>query len=163
MPKHMLWSVIRRRQEWFAMANRRSVSYSCRYFGISRKTFYKWFKRFVASGKDPKALQDRSRRPKSNPKDTSQKVVNMIVKLRKQTDFGPRRIAFYLLRDQGIKISVCGVHKVLSRKKLIKQYKRKKKKYVSYAQYIHYPGQKVQIDVKHLPKRPDQHDSRDYQ
>jgi len=163
MPKHIIWSIIRRRREWFELAGRRGVVYACHYFGISRKTFYKWYKRYLASGKDPKSLQDQSRRPKSNPKATPKEVVALIVKLRKRTGFGPRRLQFYLQRDYSIKISVCAVYKVLLRENMIKRYKRKKKIFQSYGQYIKYPGHLIQIDVKHLPKRPGQFDSRDYQ
>ena len=150
MPKHVIWSIIRRRLEWFRTAERMGITYSCRYFGISRKTYYKWFNRYITSGKDPKALQDRSRRPKTHPKTTPKEVVKVIVRLRKRTSFGPRRLQFYLKRDYHISISVCGIYKVLHRQGLIKRFKRKKKRYQSYGKYISYPGQKVQLDVKYV-------------
>jgi transposase InsO family protein len=153
MPAHVIWSLIRRRQEWFELGKRKGVKYSCSYYGISRKTYYKWWNRYQRSGFNPKSLQDRSRRPKMHPKTASKKVVERVIELRKQTGFGARRLVFYLKRDHGIKISVCGVHKILKRAGLIKIVVRKKKRYQSYAQYIRYPGHKIQMDVKYVPKR----------
>lgn len=150
MPKHFIWSLIRRRMEWFRIAQQRGVSYACRYFGISRKTYYKWFKRYTTEKNNPKALKDLSRRPKTHPKTTPKEVVNVIIQLRKQTNFGPRRLQFFLKRDYNINISICAIYKVLNRQGLIKRYKRKRKLYQSYAKYIHHPGQKIQLDVKHV-------------
>jgi hypothetical protein len=43
----------------------RQVAKTCRYYGISRKTFYKWRKRYEAEG--PTGLCDRHRRPHRSP------------------------------------------------------------------------------------------------
>jgi transposase-like protein len=44
-----------------AAAESRGVAQTCRYFGISRKTYYKWQRRFKRLGQA--GLSDRSRRP----------------------------------------------------------------------------------------------------
>jgi transposase len=163
MPKHFLWSTIKTRLNWFEMAKEKNITYACKYFGISRKTFYKWYKRYQESDGDPKSLQDKSRRPRTHPKLTSPEVASLIVKIRKETSFGPRRLQFYLTRDYGIALSLCGIWKVLNRAGLILRYKRRRKHYQSYGEYVHYPGHKVQIDTKPLPRRQGQFDSRDYQ
>lgn len=153
MPAHVIWSIIRRREEWFRTGKNKGVSYSCRLYGISRKTYYKWWNRYQRSGQDPKSLQDQTRRPKTHPKGSAKKVVEQVIALHKQTGYGPRRLAFYLKRDYNIPISVCGAYKILDRAGLIKRSARKKKRYQSYAQYIRYPGHKVQMDIKYVPKR----------
>lgn len=163
MPKHFYWAIIKTRLNWFHMAQRKNITYTCRYFGISRKTFYKWYKRYQESGKNPRSLQDQSRRPKSHPKLTGKEVASLIIKLRQETKYGPRRLQFYLKRDYNITLSVCGIWKVLSRAGLIVRYRRRKKRFQSYGEYVRYPGHRVQIDTKHLPRRPGQFDSRDYQ
>ena len=154
MPAHWRWAVIRRRQEWFRLAEREGVHYTCCYYGISRKTYYKWWKRYLASGRDPGSLQDRSRRPKSHPKAAPPEVVKKVIALRKRYGYGPRRLQFYLQRDEKIHASVCGIYKILNRAGLIVRYSRKRRKYQAYAPYLHHPGQKVQIDVKYVPRRP---------
>ncbi len=151
MPAHWRWAVIRRRQEWFRYAEGKGVAAACRAFGISRKTYYKWFKRYQDAHSNAAALQDRSRRPKTHPKTAPPEVVKKVIALRKKTDYGPRRLQFFLERDEKLSISVFGVYKILNRASLIKRYARKRKKYQSYAAYIHFPGQKVQVDVKYVP------------
>lgn len=151
MSPHVIWSIIRRRQEWFRMAESKGVLFACRYFGISRKTYYKWWNRYKTAGFDPAALQDRSRRPHSHPKTASQAVVNTVIRLRQHTSYGPRRLQFFLARDHAIALSVCGIYKILDRAGLIHRLTRKKKRFQSYAAYILFPGQKVQVDVKYVP------------
>ncbi|MBW2322180.1 MAG: helix-turn-helix domain-containing protein [Deltaproteobacteria bacterium] len=45
-----------------------SVSRACKNCGISRKTYYKWWKIYQNSDADKDNLADRSRRPNSHPK-----------------------------------------------------------------------------------------------
>ena len=42
---------------------RENVTITCKHFGISRKTFYKWFNRFKDSKENVESLRDNSRRP----------------------------------------------------------------------------------------------------
>ena len=43
-----------------------SVARTCRYYGISRPTYYKWLRRYEELGIE--GLRDRSRRPLTSPK-----------------------------------------------------------------------------------------------
>src|SRR5678815_2305221 len=72
----------------------RSVAQTCRHFGLSRKTFYKWKKRLTQDG--VAALCDRPRTPLRSPRATAPDVVSKILYLRQQYHFGPGRIASYL-------------------------------------------------------------------
>ena len=126
-----------------------SVSVVCRHFGINRKTFYKWSARYQEAGRDYHALKDRSRRPHGHPRSVSQRVVKRIVALRRKTRYGPRLLAYYLSQE-GISISVYGVYRVLQRAGMVqKRRSRPRNKPQSYAMDV--PGQRVQVDVKHLP------------
>jgi transposase InsO family protein len=62
----------------------------CRRFKISRKTGYKWCRRFAAGG--CAGLQDRSRRPRHCPGRTSAVLQATVVKLRRQRHWGGRKI-----------------------------------------------------------------------
>ena len=97
----------------FAAAADRSVSYACRHFGISRKTFYKWKGRFDADGQA--ALGDRSRAPHRSPRSTPPEVVSNILYLRQRYHFGPGKIAGYLQRFHAVTIAVASVHRVLQK------------------------------------------------
>ena len=126
-----------------------AVTEVCGHYGISRKIFYKWYGRYQKSRRDFHGLRDRSRRPHSHPRSVPKPVAERIVSLRRKTRYGPRRLAYYLAQE-GITISVYGVYRVLQRQGLVrKRRSRPRKKPQSYAMAV--PGQRVQVDVKHLP------------
>ena len=59
-----IWYVVKQRLAWIKMHEQgASVTEVCRHYGISRKTFYKWYGHYRESGRDFHALKDRSRRP----------------------------------------------------------------------------------------------------
>jgi transposase InsO family protein len=59
-----------------------SMSELCELYGISRKTGYKLVERYLTHG--PSGLEERSRRPSSNPNHTPEHVVEAIVALRQR-------------------------------------------------------------------------------
>lgn len=70
----------------------------CRRFGISRKTGYKWLKRFAELGSE--GLLDRSRRPKVSPRRTVEAVAAAALALRRANPvWGGRKIRRVLQRD----------------------------------------------------------------
>jgi transposase InsO family protein len=74
-----------------------SFSDLCRDFGISRKTGYKWLRRYELEG--PRALEDRSRAPHHHPQATGEHLVERIVSLRRRHPrWGPRKLRVILLR-----------------------------------------------------------------
>jgi transposase len=74
----------------------RTVARTCRYFGVSRKTFYKWKQRRTQHG--DAGLADRSHAPRQSPRATRPEVVSKILYLRQRYHFGPGKIADYLRR-----------------------------------------------------------------
>jgi len=79
------------------------------------------------------------------------RITQLIIKLRHKSHYGPRRLAFYLERDYGIRLSVYGVYRVLVRARLVKPRKHRPRKKPVYYQ-MNYPGQRLQVDVKYMPK-----------
>lgn len=147
MPKYYLERLIRMRLAWMLMyeqiGNAHSVS---RHFGISTKTFYKWRKRYTASGSKPESLGDRSRRPRHSPNITKERITFIIRQLRKKTRFGPDRLGFYLAKDYSIKVPRSTIYAILKREKLIKKRRRLKKHLLMYN--LPNPGDNVQVDIK---------------
>lgn len=92
-----------------------SVQEVCRRFGISRKTFYKWLKRYRQSGGDTKSLVDQSRRPHHFPSATPESSIQLLKKLKEQTGFGQRRLKAILQEKHNIKISERTIWKILKR------------------------------------------------
>lgn len=79
----------------FALADASNIAALCRRFNISRKTGYKWIKRYRKQGYA--GLADRCRRPKTSPNKTSDTVQKAILQVRKRHQaWGGRKIRKYL-------------------------------------------------------------------
>jgi transposase InsO family protein len=88
------------RQEFVRAAVRGEVPLSllCRQFGISRKTGYKWLRRFREEGEA--ALQDRSRRPHTSPNRTLMSAEQRVVQVRQEHPaWGGRKLHAFLQRE----------------------------------------------------------------
>src|SRR5437867_6694961 len=100
--------MVQRRLAWFRHVAEvtGNVAKTCRYYGISRNTYYTWFRRHQESGLE--GLRDRSRRPRSHPRATPWEVVEKVLYLRRYYHFGPGRIQMYLHRYHAITMSKTG-------------------------------------------------------
>lgn len=82
------------------LRSERCVSAWCRSFGISRKTAYKWLRRFTEGGR--RDLGDRSRRPHRVPLQMRRKWIERIARARRRyRHWGPKKIQTCLLRQYG--------------------------------------------------------------
>jgi len=96
-----------------------NVAEFCRVHGISRVTFYKWRRRFLAEGLT--GLDERSRRPVASPQQSSAAVEEMVLRRRKQLseqglDHGPQSILWSLQRDGHIEVpSPATIWRILTR------------------------------------------------
>jgi putative transposase len=87
------------RAEFVLVASEPDVgtSAACRQFGVSRKTGYKWLRRYREAGLC--GLTDRSRRPRSSPLSVSGTLVLELVRLRREhPHWGPKKLRRLLLR-----------------------------------------------------------------
>lgn len=149
MPKYYLARLIRMRLAWMLLYEQvENISFVCRHFGISRKTFYKWYNRYRSSGNNPNSLMDRSRKPKHSPNITKEQIIRLIKRIRKKTKFGPDRIRFYLIKEHSINIPHSTIYAILRREGLIVKHKRRKKRPLMYN--LPYPGDNVQVDIKFI-------------
>lgn len=129
----------------------RNISLTCRYFGISRVYFYKWYKRYLKYGEH--GLINCSKRPKNSPRTTDKNIVRKILYIREYYHFGAQKISYYLLRYHQIKISSSTIHNILKKHDL-NRLPQNKKKYDRKREWKRYekqiPGQRIQVDVKFL-------------
>lgn len=128
-----------------------NVAATCRYYGISRPTFYKWLRRYEEAGTE--GLRDRSRRPLVSPNATSTEVVGKILYLRRSYHFGPHKISMYLRRYHDVVVSPSGVWRILkrlgmSRLPTSQRYRRHVDRWKRYERPL--PGHRVQVDVKFI-------------
>jgi len=133
----------------------RTVAKTCRHFGVSRKTFYKWKKRHAAGGEA--ALCDRPRTPVRSAQATPREVVSKILYLRQHYHFGPRVIAQYVKRFHQVTVAVSTVHRVLCRHGMNRlpksqKYRAHAKRWKRYEKPQ--PGHRLQMDVKFLERIP---------
>jgi transposase InsO family protein len=138
-----------------AAAESRTVAQTCRYFGISRKTYYKWKGRFGSHGEA--GLSDRSRAPHRVPSATSPEVVSKILYLRQQYHFGAGRIADYLRRFHQVAVARSTVHRLLGKHGLGRlpanqKYRARRLRWQRYEKPQ--PGHRLQVDVKFLERIP---------
>lgn len=99
----MSWSVggLQRVRADFVMIAREPdvyMSTACRQFGISRRTGYKWLRRYKENGLA--GLVDLSRRPHSSPMQLSGSAVVLLEELHvRHEDWGPKKLRSRLIRD----------------------------------------------------------------
>jgi len=128
-----------------------NVARTCRYYGISRPTYYKWLRRYEELGIE--GLRDQSRRPHTSPNATRGEVVGKILYLRQHYHFGPQKISMYLKRYHDLQISCSGVWRILKRVDMSRlpssqRYRRHVDRWCRYERPQ--PGHRVQIDVKFI-------------
>lgn len=105
----------KRRLRWFDWheLHGKNVSLTCRHFGISRQTFYRWQKRFDRW--DLQSLADRSSRPRRVRQRTWTTEEILAVKaLREHFPFWGKMKLVVLLAGQGLKLSASRVGRILS-------------------------------------------------
>jgi len=108
----------RQRLKWFDYYNshNHNARLTCRYFGISPQTFYRWKRRY-----DPyrlESLEDRSRRPKHLRQPTaSPELVAAVLRLREEYPRWGKDKLVVLVSEQGYQVSTSMVGRTLRRLK----------------------------------------------
>ena len=104
-----------KRLQWFDhyQAHGRNAAFTCRYFGISRQTFYRWKRRY--DEENLRTLEDRSHRPHHRRRSTwTVEQAERVRRLREQYPrWGKDKLAV-LLRRQGWGVSVSMVGRILT-------------------------------------------------
>jgi transposase InsO family protein len=129
-----------------------NVSLVCRKFGIARKSFYRWRKRYDPW--DLTSLESLSRCPKRFPRKTPWDIeLKVLAVKREHPRWGKEKLALYLKVKQGIALSGKTIWRILTRHKLVVRYKTRKRKAprprVNWAE-IHSPGDLAELDTKFI-------------
>lgn len=151
----------RQRIKWFDYYHKcRNVSLTCRYYGISRKTFYKWKRRYLKY--HLASLENNSRRPKhSRQSKIPWEQVLLVKKLRTRYPYYSKyKLSVILKRDHSINHSASTVGRIIKKYNLFfkSPYRRKKERYASVNRRklskdypIKAPGDLIESDTKHMP------------
>lgn len=131
-------------------AKSKSVTEAARLNRISRQTLHRWIARYDGT---IESLMDRSKRPHFHPNGHTQKEIERVVKIaRHNKRLGLVCLWMHLKMNHGYKRTVTALYRLLRREGVIppptKKRRRKSKPY----EPILVPGERFQIDVKHVPK-----------
>lgn len=139
------------RQSVVNWANRCGVSSAARKFNKSPSFIYFWLNRYDGS---IGSLANRSRRPHSHPNQHTEAEIKLILDMRRRNPNLGLAELWFRLRKRGYKRCIESLYRVMRRLGLMKgrdKKERKKYKPKPYEQ-MRYPGERIQIDVKVVPK-----------
>lgn len=137
------------RGRWYLCVDRdhRSVTETCAIFGISRKTYHKWYK--LDHGRT--AVQ--SHRLSSQPALKLTPAVRAVIEKEKQlTNYGPLKMKLLLKRRLGLEVSTTIIYRYYQRKGLIRRPQKKLPWYQPLKNPVipTKPGEVVQVDTKYV-------------
>lgn len=135
------------------------VKYSIRFgvtkaaikFRMHRKTIYRWLTKYDGTAK---SLMNKSRKPKSHPRQHTEKELKMIKDFKANNKDTGLVVLWVKLKKKGYTRRVESLYRVMCKMGIYKKTPSKKKEYVPkpYEQ-MEYPGERVQIDVKYVPRK----------
>jgi len=112
-----------------------------------RRSVERWLSAYRTGGAS--ALEPKSTRPKTSPKETPIRLKEHVIALRKTEKVCALKL-HWKLEKHGIKIHERTVGKILKAEGMVKKYRVKRVKY-KYLKALLKPGELVEIDVKHVP------------
>src|SRR5262245_29561007 len=116
-------------RRWNEQEGHVNFSELCRLFGVSRPTGYLWIERYRELGHDVRAVEERSRRPRTCPLAIPEELQDVIVAARKQRPrWGPRKLRAWLMdRYPGYQFpSASSIGNILKRRGLIRERRRRR-------------------------------------
>ncbi len=115
----------------------------------STRSLKRWKKAYLAKGMD--GLIPKSTEPKTSPKETSIRIKEEVIALRKATKLCAQKL-HWRLKKQGLVVPRSTIGKILRKEGLVRKYRVKKVTY-KYLRAERKPGELVEIDVKYVPGR----------
>lgn len=139
---------MRFRQSLIEYSYKHGVTKTAIKYHTNRQYIYRWRKRYDGT---LQSLADRSHRPHYHPSQHTDAELNLIRNMRRRNPHAGLVVFWVKLRQRGYARSITGLYRVLSRLGQM-PLKPPNPKYIPkpYEQML-YPGQRVQVDVKHVP------------
>ncbi len=126
---------------------RTSTTEVMKVFPYGKRTLERWLQAYRRGGES--ALEPRSTRPKTSPKETPISIKEAIIALRKKRKVCALKL-HWKLEKVGIHIHERTIGKILKTERLVRKYRTKKITY-KYIKATWKPGDLMEIDVKHVP------------
>ena len=120
-------------------------------FNECRRTIYRWRKRYDGS---LKSLEDKSRRPHYHPNQHTKEEIEMIKNYKRNNKDTGLVVLWVKLKQAGYTRTIQGLYQVLQKLGIYKKTPSKKKEKEP-EEWVTgtYPGEKVQVDVKYVPRK----------
>ena len=131
-------------------AQRHGVSAASRKYNRTRSFIYFWRKRWDGS---PESLQCQSRRPHSHPNQHTEEELTLIRNMRRRNPKLGIIELWCRLRERGYSRCVESLYRVMKRDGMMPQRKKTKKYTPKPYEQMSHPGERVQIDVKVVPRK----------
>jgi len=117
---------------------------------ISRPTLDSWLKRYDGRRE---SLADKSKKPRRSPKQCRADEEQLVIKAWTEVgSYGGDYVYGILLREKGFKRHISTMYRILKKYNLIKKEKPKPRRENQPYDTAKYPGEKLQLDVKYVPK-----------
>ena len=139
-----------RRQAAIKHSQKYGVTRAAARYHMSRQTLYRWIKRYDGT---LGSLADRSHRPHSHPNQHKPEEIKLIDDMRRRNPNAGIVVFWVKLRQRGYTRSISGLYRFL-RKRGQMAVKLPNPKYIAKPyEKMQYPGQRVQVDVKVVPRK----------
>ena len=140
---------MRFRQSLLNYAEKHGVTKAAIKYNVNRQYIYRWKRRYNG---DIQSLADRSHRPHHHPNQHTEEELRKITNFRRRNPNTGLVVLWVKLRRNGYTRSITGLYRVLRRQGQM-TVKLPNPKYIPkpYEQ-MHFPGERVQIDVKFVPE-----------
>jgi transposase InsO family protein len=149
MSIHMAENIKEERLRWVApiAEGRMSLTDVTAVFPYGKRTLERWLAAYRRDG--VLALEPRSTRPKTSPKETPIGIKEEVIALRKEKKLCALKL-HWKLEKEGLVIHERTIGKIIKAEGLVRKYRTKKVSY-KYLKATWKPGELVEIDVKHVP------------
>ena len=137
------------RQSLIRYAQKNGVTAAAIRYRTYRQYVYRWMKRYDGT---LHSLEDRSHRPHNHPNQHKPEEIKLIEDMRRRNPNAGLVVFWVKLRERGYSRSISGLYRVLRNRGQM-TVKLPNPKYIPKPyEKMDYPGQRVQIDVKIVPK-----------
>ena len=136
------------RQSLIKYADKYGVTKAAIKYRTNRQYIYRWKRRYDGT---LQSLSDKSHRPKSHKNQHTPEELKLISDMRRRNPNAGLVVFWVKLMQRGYERSITGLYRVLKRQGQM-AVKPPNPKYIPKPyEEMYYPGQRVQIDVKHVP------------
>lgn len=150
MPGTKLSAPKEARARWYLQVEKygKSVKEICNIFGVSRKTYYKWY-----NLDHHLVVRDSKRREMHPHTKLTPKFKVIVYDAKIKYNFGPKKMKLFLEKNYNLKVTANAIYKYYKRRHLIRKPQKKQPWYTPLKEpyFARMPGENVQLDVKYVP------------